>query len=201
MAVSRRGQGSFINSCQKNAKLKRNGNKTRLLPVPAKTDKTDPPKAVQETSKTMQCVLYMFVVAAASSCYIKTLFGDLVHDDIFAIKYNADIKPETPIMDLFSHDYWGEAIENSFSHKSFRPLSILSFRAQFLLHGLRPFGYRLVNVLLHILVSLLFVRLCETVLSCSKVFSFMNGLLFAVHPIHSEAVSIWKNKQIIYRTK
>ena len=130
------------------------------------------------------------VVAAAVACYAKTPFGELVHDDIFAIERNADIRPEAPISALFLNDYWGKSLKSPDSHKSYRPLCVLSFRAQFWLHGSRPFGYRFVNVLLHIAVCLSLVRLCDGVLACSKMFSVMTGLVFAVHPIHAEAVRV-----------
>ena len=44
------------------------------------------------------------------------------------------------------------------SHKSYRPLCVLTFRWNYLLHQLRPTGYHLVNVALHALVCALFFR-------------------------------------------
>ncbi|KFB49864.1 hypothetical protein ZHAS_00017889 [Anopheles sinensis] len=44
------------------------------------------------------------------------------------------------------------------SHKSYRPLCVLTFRWNYLLHGLEPAGYHLVNVLLHTIVSLMYFR-------------------------------------------
>ena len=190
MAVSKKGQGSS-NACPKTANAKRRANKTtktatRLIHV--KTEQTSVPKEVAETCT--EWLWYAVVVAAAVACYAKTPFGELVHDDIFAIERNADIRPEAPISALFLNDYWGKSLKSPDSHKSYRPLCVLSFRAQFWLHGSRPFGYRFVNVLLHIAVCLSLVRLCDGVLACSKMFSVMIGLVFAVHPIHAEAVRV-----------
>ena len=57
-----------------------------------------------------------------------------------------------------------------------------------MLHELEPLGYHLVNVLLHSAVCYLFVLLCGVVFS--EVWpALMAGLLFAVHPIHTEAVA------------
>ncbi|GBP93465.1 Transmembrane and TPR repeat-containing protein 3 [Eumeta japonica] len=42
------------------------------------------------------------------------------------------------------------------SHKSYRPLTVLTFRWNYAVHGLQPAGYHLVNLLLHALVSLLY---------------------------------------------
>lgn len=44
------------------------------------------------------------------------------------------------------------------SHKSYRPLCVLTFRWNYLLHGLDPYGYHLVNILFHIIVTLLYFR-------------------------------------------
>ncbi|KAH9362380.1 hypothetical protein HPB48_018032 [Haemaphysalis longicornis] len=73
------------------------------------------------------------------------------------------------------------------SHKSYRPLTVLTFRLNFAVHGLDPFGYHLVNVLLHALVCLLYHRMCLTLLPSWT--SLLAALLFSAHPIHTEAVT------------
>ena len=74
------------------------------------------------------------------------------------------------------------------SHKSYRPLCVATFRLNYMLHGLEPMGYHLVNVLLHAVVCYLYVQLCALVFT--QVWpAFLAGLLFALHPIHTEAVS------------
>ncbi|OWR48147.1 hypothetical protein KGM_205675 [Danaus plexippus plexippus] len=73
------------------------------------------------------------------------------------------------------------------SHKSYRPLTVLTFRWNYAIHGLQPAGYHLVNLLLHALVSLLYYRVCAMFLP--EFASFVAAILFVVHPIHSEAVT------------
>ncbi|KAI5633612.1 dolichyl-phosphate-mannose-protein mannosyltransferase domain-containing protein [Phthorimaea operculella] len=73
------------------------------------------------------------------------------------------------------------------SHKSYRPLTVLTFRWNYAVHGLQPAGYHLVNLLLHALVSLLYYRVC--VMFLPEFASFVAAILFAVHPIHTEAVT------------
>ncbi|CAH2092283.1 unnamed protein product [Euphydryas editha] len=51
------------------------------------------------------------------------------------------------------------------SHKSYRPLTVLTFRWNYAVHGLQPAGYHLVNLLLHALVSLLYYRYGATAVS------------------------------------
>lgn len=44
------------------------------------------------------------------------------------------------------------------SHKSYRPLCVLTFRWNYLLHQLEPMGYHLVNLILHAIVCLMYFR-------------------------------------------
>ena len=46
------------------------------------------------------------------------------------------------------------------SHKSYRPLTVLTFRVNYLFHALEPLGYHLGNVALHFLVCILYYKLC-----------------------------------------
>jgi len=97
------------------------------------------------------------------SCYFNSLRGELVHDDVFAIKENGDILPSTPLSLVFSNDFWGEPMRSVTSHKSYRPLTVLTFRLNYLLHGLEPWGYHLTNLLLHLVATVLFGWLCRWV--------------------------------------
>ncbi|CAL1282072.1 unnamed protein product [Larinioides sclopetarius] len=73
------------------------------------------------------------------------------------------------------------------SHKSYRPVCVFTYRLNYLLHGLQPFGYHLANVVLHALVCLLYKRTCT--LFVSEGTALVASLLFAVHPLHTEAVT------------
>ena len=110
-------------------------------------------------------------------------------DDHRAVLQNADIRTnETSWFDLLQNDFWGSPMSSPDSHKSYRPLTVATFRLNYMLHELQPLGYHLVNVLLHSAVCYLYVLLCGVVFS--EVWpALIAGLLFAVHPIHTEAVS------------
>ena len=139
-------------------------------------------------------------VALSALCctsYWNSLSGELVHDDIFAIRDNADVRLETPLFALLSNDFWGKAMSDPTSHKSYRPLTVLTFRLNYQLHGLDPWGYHAVNVFLHALCTVLFWLLCgclvfrnDVVGGESTPLSLQAAAVFAVHPIHTEAVSV-----------
>ena len=125
----------------------------------------------------------------AVAVFYNSLQCGLVFDDDSAIKKNKDLRPELRSWwDLLQHDFWGATLTHKESHKSYRPLTVATFRLNYMLHELQPLGYHLVNVLLHSAVCYLYVLLCGVVFS--EVWpALIAGLLFAVHPIHTEAVS------------
>ena len=144
---------------------------------------------------------YIVITAAAFICYVNSLEFDLVHDDVFAIKENQDVHGNTSILDLFRNDFWGKPMSSNLSHKSYRPVCVLTFRMNYLMHGLLPFGFHLVNVVLHVVVCLVLVFFADHVVFKSFRLAVSSGLLFACHPIHTEAVSTKLNWNFFFRLK
>lgn len=70
-----------------------------------------------------------------------------------------------------------------------RPIAVLSLLLNFNVSGLFPYGYHVTQVLLHAFVSLL-LSLISYRLYPSLLFSFLSGILFAFHPLHTEAVDL-----------
>ena len=105
-----------------------------------------------------------------------------------AILKNQDLLSDTPLSHVFYDDFWGTPLTHSGSHKSYRPLCVLTFRLNHLLDGLRPRGYHVGNVLLHALVTGLFTHTAGVLTGRASV-AIAAGLLFASHPIHTEAVA------------
>lgn len=90
-------------------------------------------------------------------------------------------------MELWKNDYWGTPILSSGSHGSYRPISVISFRLNYWFSGYNPWSYHLVNVILHVVATGLVLKLGDCLL-CQKA-ARLSALLFAVHPIHTEAVA------------
>uniref|UniRef100_A0A1A8ISB3 dolichyl-phosphate-mannose--protein mannosyltransferase n=1 Tax=Nothobranchius kuhntae TaxID=321403 RepID=A0A1A8ISB3_NOTKU len=126
--------------------------------------------------------------AVAVGLYLNTLDADFCYDDSRAIKTNPDLLPDTPWTNILYDDFWGTLLTHSGSHKSFRPLCTLSFRLNYTLHGLHPWGYHLLNIVLHGLVTALVTTLSRSLLG-GGLWSLLAGLLFASHPVHTEAVA------------
>lgn len=110
-------------------------------------------------------------------------------DELFAAVRNADARGETPLLDLLQHDFWGNSLANGWTHKSYRPLVVLSYAAQYWMNGwdFRPQPLRTLNVALHSTNALLLLFLMRQ-LRISKKFAFLAAGCFAVHPVHAENV-------------
>ena len=84
-----------------------------------------------------------------------------------AIVKNPDLLPSTPIWNLAANDFWGTPLTHSGSHKSYRPLCVLTFRLNYMMGGLEPWGYHLGNVLAHTANTAVFTWFCATLTASS----------------------------------
>jgi protein O-mannosyl-transferase len=74
----------------------------------------------------------------------------------------------------------------------FRPLTFASFAMNWAAAGARPFGYHLFDLLLHAAVTLLLYLVLRNLLAAvprGATVAWVTALLFAVHPLHTEAVT------------
>ena len=101
-----------------------------------------------------------------------------------AILTNQDLLPLKSWWNLFYNDFWGTPLSHSGSHKSYRPLCVLTYRMNYYFSELNPWGYHLVNNLLHGIVSCLFAYICKT-LYCEQWLMLLGGIMFSTHPIHT----------------
>ncbi|XP_067670554.1 protein O-mannosyl-transferase TMTC4-like [Haliotis asinina] len=147
-------------------------------------------------------VASVLVFCLAALCFANSYDGEFVFDDYFAITTNKDVLPSTPLSTIFAHDFWGAQLEDG-SHKSYRPLTVMTFRWNYAwAGGLHPRGFHIVNIVLHGLVSVIFLAVFSVLMSGYQVdqesarpvfasprASLLCAVLFAVHPIHTESVA------------
>ena len=110
-----------------------------------------------------------------------------MHLCTYLISCSLPCRLDTPLSVLFKNDFWGTSLLDPESHKSYRPLTTLTFRWNHQLHGMKPSGYHLVNIFLHSFVCVLLYGVFIQV-GVDQDTSLVASLLFAVHPIHTEAV-------------
>ena len=73
-------------------------------------------------------VVHAIVAVIGMICFVNSLSGDFVHDDIPAVVQNPDVLGTSTLAQLFSHDFWGQPMAHPDSHKSYRPITTLTFR-------------------------------------------------------------------------
>lgn len=120
----------------------------------------------------------------ASLVYANSFPGTFVLDDIHIVQ-NSQIVKSLDWLTIFRSDYW-HPLENS---GLYRPLTILSLAVNRLVLGSQAWGYHLVNVLLHGVVTVLFWRVL-ILWRLPSLVALLAAALFAVHPIHQEVVNV-----------
>ena len=117
-------------------------------------------------------------------CFSNVLGGEFVLDDQYTIVKHELIKSFSTLPKLFTSNYWGDLYPTGL----YRPLTSLTYAFNYFLDGLNPWGYHLVNLLLHSSNSFMIYWLVKHYSQASTLALFA-AVIFTVHPIHTEAVS------------
>ncbi len=124
----------------------------------------------------------VLVFAVSVLAYVNDLGNGFVYDDRYLVERNPLVQ-NLDWWGLVSTSYWGNIIDAGL----YRPLTLLSFGCNRLL-GASPAGFHLTNNLLHAAASLLVLFLARR-LGAGRIGSIAAALLFAVHPVQTEAVN------------
>jgi protein O-mannosyl-transferase len=122
------------------------------------------------------------LLAAVALTYGNTLVNSFTLDDNLYISLNPQVT-DASARALFT--------PNKISNV-FRPVTFATFALNWRLGGAEPFGFHFVNLILHAGVTVLLFMLFELLLQSSAAateVAFAAALIFAVHPLHTEAVS------------
>lgn len=172
-----------------------------------KVEATPPQKQLGKSSeqpvqsvRSWACVAV--VVGIVWAVYSNALGGAFCFDDEYAVVLNRDVLPGTSLAQAWQDDFWGYNISSRGSHKSYRPLCVLSFRAD------RAIGdwwyntttdkavpahysalYHASNVAHYAAACALVYAFALRVTGNDVLASLLGACLFAAHPIHTEAVT------------
>jgi tetratricopeptide (TPR) repeat protein len=127
-------------------------------------------------------LLVALLLAAVALSYGNVLVNGFVSDDALYITRNAQVV-DPSLHGLFA--------PNSVTNV-FRPVTFATFALNWKLGGPKPLGYHLLNLLLHAGATwLLYILLLELLESTPEgnTIALVAALLYAVHPIHTEAVA------------
>lgn len=131
------------------------------------------------------CIGILFCVGMA--LYACTLGNPLFWDDADWILLNPivhSISVQNTAF-LFSHDILAGIGQHS---NYYRPILMLTFAFNWMIHGAHAWGYHLINTGLHIANAILIFLLLDRLLR-RRVPAFFAALLFLVHPLQTEAVT------------
>jgi len=127
------------------------------------------------------------ILALVFLAYADTLWFQFVHDDRFQILGNTWLRSWKYLPRYFTEDVW--AFEHPvFRGTFYRPIFLLWFRLQYLVFGIRPWGWHLCTVLCHVGVTLLGYYTAARLLE-DRLAALFATLIFGLHPTHAEAVA------------
>ena len=128
-------------------------------------------------------------VLLAALIYANMLGNSYTYDDFRSVVDNPCISGELHLAEALSRDVWclGPNDRDKATY-SWRPLSTLLLKAVYAFFGLAVWAYHAFGLLLYLLAVWFAVRLMSR-LSGSASVALAGGLLYAAHPVHTEAVA------------
>jgi lysylphosphatidylglycerol synthetase-like protein (DUF2156 family) len=134
---------------------------------------------------------------AAFLAYVTVLHGPYLYDDIIYVRDNPALQSLSNVPKLWVSSYFPDLPETAL----FRPLTATTYAIDIAVAGVSPFAAHVSNGIWHALATALLVLLVfrlhrsDFVADGQQKFSPLAwaalgaGLIFAVHPVHTEAVS------------
>ena len=148
--------------------------------APVTDEPTLPPPAAPPRPRTALLLAAVAVLAAA--VYLNALRNGFALDDEFIVLRNDIVHSFRDLHALLLGSYWPHSAE------LYRPLTLLSYAVDWTLSGGSAAWMHGVNVALHVLATVLVARLVLR-LGGHPLAAAAAGAVFAVHPVHVEAVA------------
>ncbi|MEC7842766.1 MAG: tetratricopeptide repeat protein [Candidatus Latescibacterota bacterium] len=127
---------------------------------------------------------WALVLAVAAGPYLNTLNGGFHYDDEHALVRNTHLRQLSAVPSFFVDS---STFSSEPDMAMYRPLLQTTFALNHALGGYDAWSWHLVNVLLHALAATGAFALFRRLLPSAP--ALAAGLLFAVHPVHSQAVN------------
>ncbi len=124
------------------------------------------------------------VALVAAVVYANSLANRFAYDDVAILDKDVRVHGLGHLAAILTGPYWA-AYDKGIGN--YRPLTTLGFALQWTLGGGAPWVFHLGNIVLHVAVCvLLFLLLAHF---AGRAGAFLGAVLFAVHPLHTEAVA------------
>ena len=132
-------------------------------------------------------IFYLILILLAFLPYLNTLANTFVYDDRQQILENPYVHSFRYLGKIFGSTVWtfegAQGVTNYY-----RPLMTFAYLIGYQIFGRLPFGFHLMNLVLHAAVVLLLFAVTEQLFH-DRLLSLIASGLFALHPIHTESVS------------
>jgi tetratricopeptide (TPR) repeat protein len=138
---------------------------------------------------------FALILIVSFGVYLNALFNGFVYDDKYLLLQNPWIKDVRHIPKMFFSEMW--AFKRVEVVNYYRPMFHIFYMLDYHIFGLRSWGFHLTKILFHMGSSLLVFLMASTIMSrhgetntktYNEYIPFAAALLFATHPIHTEAV-------------
>ena len=133
----------------------------------------------------------VLLLIATALVHIPSLFNPFFIDDYVYLETVQNLDGPK-LIDIFTTSTMGEEAAGVWWTPEgvlpfYRPIGEMTFALDFAIWGLRPIGYHLTNLLLHLLCIFLVWRLARRLFDEAG-WAIVVAVVFALHPIHNEAV-------------
>src|SRR5438094_4042071 len=129
------------------------------------------------------------IIALSTLVFANSLPGAFVWDDEIQVVKNWRIRSLENLASAFTTAFWSFAGGESENQTNFyRPVQSITYMLAYSMGGLSPAPYHALSLVYHAAASV-FVYLIGLELMFSPAVTFAIAALFAVHPVHTEAVA------------
>jgi len=140
------------------------------------------------TTKTSACAAAALLGVLAIAAYASSISNGFVWDDHEQVVMNSSLRPGVPLLHLAAANIWSVARAGVRERSNYyRPLQMVTYRLTAEVFGFDARAFHAVNLAFHVMTVLLALALFHTLTGRMDV-AFSAAALFAVHPIHTEAV-------------
>lgn len=157
-----------------------------MTTIPSARSRKNPP-AMTGSPSVRQAALFVAVITCVA--FINSFAGRFVFDDIHEIQQNPSMERLLPPWNAM---FVGNKVPA-------RPLPYLTFAIDHAVWGVRPFGYHITNLLVHVIAALALFHLVRLTLLSPRLrhrwgdravpLAMVIAMLWAVHPLQTQAVT------------
>ncbi|MRR17060.1 MAG: phospholipid carrier-dependent glycosyltransferase [Deltaproteobacteria bacterium] len=135
---------------------------------------------------------HVFIILLVMIVYWPSLSGDFIFDDNGLIKNNPYVKQLHSVSSYLAQEDGITDKTDTPGHLHtgyYRPLLNFSYYIDYKIWGMKAFGFRLTNIILHLICCLLIFQLLIA-LKIDRNAAFLGSLFFALHPTDTESISM-----------